>query len=177
MEIHYSKHHATYVNKLNELLRDLESLLKTLDRVPASLRQAVRNNAGGHANHSFFWLLLKKPETCTPYPGASILEALEKSFGNYENFLKLFKGVAMGRFGSGWAWLSLEPSTKKLEVLSTANQDSPLMEGKIPLLGIDVWEHAYYLKHQNRRAEWLEDFFKVLNWQQVEENYKLASQI
>ncbi|GIU68825.1 MAG: superoxide dismutase [Mn] [Candidatus Woesearchaeota archaeon] len=172
MEIHYTKHHQAYIDKLNAALekypelqdKPVEKLLKELTKLPEDIRTAVRNHGGGHYNHSIFWKLLKKDVKISE----KVNVAIDESFGSFENFKKAFTDAALNRFGSGWAWLVL--NNGKLEVMSTANQDCPISEGKIPILGIDVWEHAYYLKYQNRRAEYVENFFKIINWDQVEEN-------
>ena len=174
MEIHHGKHHQGYVDKLNKALegkkdlqgKKVEELLKELNKIPEDIRTAVRNNGGGHANHSFFWPLLKKN---VEFKG-EVAEAIKKRFGSFEKFKEEFSNSAAGRFGSGWAWLVL--NSGKLEIMSTANQDSPLSEGKIPGLGLDVWEHAYYLKYQNRRPEYIEAFFKIINWNKVDEHFK-----
>lgn len=179
MEIHYSKHHQAYVTNLNNLIKgtewqeaSLEKILEDLNKMPENIRQGVRNNLGGHINHSLFWKLLKKPETSSNEPSLEFKKELEKSFGSYDKFLEALKLAGMSRFGSGWAWLYLNRKDKSLNIMSTPNQDSPFMEGHHPILGVDVWEHAYYLKHQNRRAEWLEDFLKVIDWSIVETMYK-----
>ena len=178
MEVHYTKHHQAYVDKLNEAIHrpegekfhnmPVEELLKNINSIPESIRTAVRNHGGGHLNHSLFWQLLKKD---VKFEG-KIAKAIEKTFGSFDDFKKKFNEVAMARFGSGWAWLVL--NKKKLEIYSTANQDSPIIEGKIPILGVDVWEHAYYLKYQNRRAEYIEAFWNVVNWEKVNELYSKA---
>src|SRR3989338_8711881 len=170
MEIHYTKHHQTYVDKLNEALEkhpeldeyEIEDLLADLNAVPEDIRTAVRNHGGGHLNHSLFWELLKKD---VKFEG-KIADEIIKAFGDIDEFKKKFNEVALGRFGSGWAWLVLNKD-KKLEVYSTANQDSPLMEGKITLLGLDVWEHAYYLKYQNKRVDYTNAFWNIINWNKV----------
>ncbi len=171
MKIHHTKHHQAYVDKLNAALegnaelqkKKVEDLLKDLSKVPETIRTAVRNHGGGHANHSLFWQLLKKD---TQLKG-KISEAINKKFGSYDKFKEEFTKAALGVFGSGWAWLVL--NGKELEITTTPNQDSPLSQGKTPILGIDVWEHAYYLKVQNRRNEYVENFFKVINWNKVNE--------
>lgn len=180
MEIHYSKHHQAYVDNLNNLIKgsewenaSLEKIEKDLDKMPESIRQGVKNNLGGHINHSLFWKLLKDPGNTVNEPSDKIKSELEKSFGSYNDFLESFKKAGMTRFGSGWAWLCMSGEDKSLIILSTPNQDSPTMSGHYPLLGVDVWEHAYYLKHQNKRADWLEDFLKVVNWDFVEQLYDL----
>lgn len=173
MEVHYTKHHQTYVDKLNEALAkhpeikvNIEELLKDLNKVPEDIRIAVRNHGGGHLNHSLFWQLLKKD---VPVQG-KIKDVITKEFESFDKFKELFSDCAMKRFGSGWAWLILNKG--KLEVYSTGNQDSPLMEGKIPLLGLDVWEHAYYLKWQSNRKGYVESFWNVINWTKVNELYQ-----
>jgi len=176
MEIHYTKHHQGYVDKLNKALEkypklqknSAENLLKSLDVIPEDIRTAVRNNGGGHVNHSFFWPLLKKGVE----PKGEILKALNKKFKGIDNFKEEFKNRATGLFGSGWCWLVL--NNGELEIMTTPNQDSPISQNKIPILGIDVWEHAYYLKYQNRRPEYVDAFFNVINWDQVNENFKKA---
>ena len=174
MEIHHIKHHQAYIDKLNAALdkyknlqnKDVDDLLKDLNKVPEDIRTAVRNHGGGHSNHSFFWKLLKKNVKSS----REVAKAVEKTFGSYEEFKKKFTEAALGRFGSGWAWLVLNKG--KLEIMRTANQDSPLSEERVPVLGLDVWEHAYYLKHMSNRAAYIEDFFKVINWEQVNKNFK-----
>jgi len=177
MEIHHTKHHQAYINNLNaalekhpELKLSLEEMLKDLTKVPQDIRGAVQNNGGGHYNHSFFWLLLKVNNGATPQ--GKLLEAINKSFGSFDAFKEQFSNAAKTRFGSGWAWLIVD-NNKELKVLSTANQDTPLAEGK-PILGLDVWEHAYYLNYQNRRPDYVSAFFNVINWDVVEKLYKEA---
>lgn len=171
MEIHHQKHHGAYINNLNTALEgheafaewDIIQLLKGLDQLPESIRNAVRNNGGGHYNHSLFW------ETLIPSGKPMSKEFEEKlieSFGSVEAFKSLFKDAALKRFGSGWAWLVKDG--EKLSVISTPNQDSPISEGKIELLGLDVWEHAYYLNYQNRRADYIDAFWSVVDWSVVE---------
>ncbi|MBF0746635.1 superoxide dismutase [Gemella sp. 19428wG2_WT2a] len=177
MEIHHSKHHAAYVNNLNAALAKYPELdfkcptklLKSIDTIPADIKQAVINNAGGHLNHLLFWKLLTTPDTSV-YDG-EIKEKIDSDLGGYDKFLELFTAAATSRFGSGWAWLVLN-AQGKLEVLSTPNQDSPVLDGKSPLLGLDVWEHAYYLNYQNRRPEYIKEFFRVINWEYVNERLK-----
>lgn len=176
MEIHHDKHHAAYINNLNKALegtnlgnQPVEQLISNLNQVPENVRTAVRNNGGGHANHSMFWLTLG--ERCEP--SGELSTAINNELKGFENFKKEFTAAATTRFGSGWAWLSLDKNGK-LVVESTANQDSPLMNGNTPLLGIDVWEHAYYLKYQNRRPEYIEAFYNVINWKAVGERYNQA---
>ena len=178
MEIHYTKHHQAYVNKLNEAIakhknlegKKVEGLLKDLNAIPEDIRGAVRNHGGGHWNHSFFWTLLKK--NVNGKPVGKLGDAIKSAFGSFDEFKKKFAEAAVGRFGSGWAWLVV--NTGKLEVTSSANQDCPLSEGKKCVLGLDVWEHAYYLKYQNRRPEFIEAFWNVVNWDQAEKNYLAA---
>ncbi|MFP4117861.1 MAG: superoxide dismutase [Candidatus Woesearchaeota archaeon] len=177
MEIHHDKHHAGYVKKLNAALdkhpglkeKSPEELLKDIDAIPEDIRTAVRNNGGGHVNHSLFWEILAKD---VPEDG-ELVEAIEQKFGSMEGFKEEFKNAALGRFGSGWAWLVLNEEDE-LEITSTPNQDTPLSQGKRPILCIDVWEHAYYLKYQNRRAEYIDAFLKLINWKKADENYKAA---
>lgn len=169
MEIHHDKHHAAYVTKLNDALqkatdwqnKPIEELLKNIGDVPEDIRTPVQNNGGGHHNHSLFW------ETMKPGGGKDLPEAIAKTFGSLEEFKAKFSEAAVGRFGSGWAWLAKDGD--KLVIYSTANQDSPLMEGKLPVLGLDVWEHAYYLKYQNRRPDYIEAWWNVVNWDVIAE--------
>lgn len=178
MEIHHSKHHQTYVDKLNEALKDhpelldqsVEELLRDLNSLDEKIRIPVRNHGGGHANHSLFWQILKRP-TESNSPSGVLLEALEKDFDTLSAWREEFTKQALAVFGSGWAWLVLD-DTGKLKVITTPNQDSPLTQGFKPLLGIDVWEHAYYLKYQNKRAEYVESFFSVIDWEKVEELFQ-----
>lgn len=176
MEIHHDKHHAGYVKKLNTALegtslenKPVETLLSDLGALPAEKKQAIINNGGGHANHSFFWPMLKKD---TKEEG-EIIEAIKQKFGNIEGFKKEFNDKAVTLFGSGWTWLVLSQD-KELEILQTKNQDSPLSQGKTPVLGLDVWEHAYYLKYQNKRPDYIEAFWNVVNWKHVNENFLKA---
>ena len=179
MEIHHTKHHQAYVNNARNLLqahpdllaRGPEAVVRDLAAVPEPIRTGVRNNVGGHVNHALFWSLL------APDTGASIGQlpvAIAETFGSMDAFKREFTAAALGRFGSGWAWLSWKNG--KLFVHSTANQDSPLMEGARPVLGLDVWEHAYYLHYQNRRADYVAAFWNVLNWTQAEVNFHHARQ-
>ena len=178
MEIHHDKHHAAYVQNLNRVLADhptvaakpVEELLRNLAAVPEKVRTAVRNHAGGHANHTFFWELLKKGEGAKP--SGEIAKAIDAQFGSLSTFQQDFSNAAMGIFGSGWAWLTVEG--KGLRIETTPNQDSPLSQGRVPLLGIDVWEHAYYLKYQNRRADYVAAFRNVINWDFVAQRYQKA---
>lgn len=178
MEIHHTKHHQTYVDKLNEALAkhpeikdDAVVLLKRINQVPEDIRQAMKNHGGGHLNHSLFWEILTPDKKKREFEG-KVAEAIVKEFGSFDDFKKKFSDCALGRFGSGWAWLVLNKG--KLEIFSTANQDSPLMEGKVPLLGLDVWEHSYYLKYQNKRGDYISAFWNVVNWKKVDENYMNA---
>lgn len=176
MEIHHGKHHATYVTNLNNALKDqpqlaskgLEEILGHLDTVPEAIRVAVRNNGGGHWNHDFFWKLLTPGGSDAPQ--GALAKALEAAFGDFDEFKAKFKNAGLGRFGSGWAWL-VANRDGSLAIYSTPNQDNPLMEGKYAILGVDVWEHAYYLNYQNRRADYLEALWNVLNWDVVAEHY------
>src|SRR3989338_7378628 len=176
MAIHHSKHHQAYVEKLNAALegqadlagKTIEELLGNLAAIPESIRTAVQNNGGGHYNHTLFWEILTP--NSTKLPEGLLAEAINKEFGNFENFKMEFNKAAMGRFGSGWAWLIMD-GNKNLSVVSTPNQDNPIMGGFRPVLGLDVWEHAYYLKYQNRRADYVNAFWNVVNWIQVQENF------
>jgi Fe-Mn family superoxide dismutase len=178
MEIHHTKHHQAYITNAKKLLADHpellsrgpESLVRDLTSIPEAIRTGIRNNAGGHVNHSFFWKVIA-PGGQTPAPRLDA--ALAKNFGSIDEFKKLFADAAMKRFGSGWAWLSAKPDGK-LTIHSTANQDSPLSEGMSPIIGLDVWEHAYYLHYQNRRTDYVTAFWNVLNWSQAGTNYDRA---
>lgn len=178
MEIHHDKHHAAYVTNLNKAVagnadlskQSVEDLVKNLASVPEAIRTAVRNHGGGHANHSFFWRTLKKNNGRGP--SAELAKAIDTAFGSFSGFKEQFTKAAMGQFGSGWAWLTCDGKALKIE--ATANQDSPLSQGRIPVLGIDVWEHAYYLKYQNRRADYVTAFFEVIHWDYVGERYEKA---
>ena len=171
MEIHYSKHHQAYVDKLNAtgVKGDLEKILSGLDKVSESVRTAVRNNGGGHWNHSFFWKVMAKTGG---EPSAELKTALAKSFGGVDQFKTAFSDAAMARFGSGWAWLVADKG--KLSIMSTPNQDNPLMEGKQAILCLDVWEHAYYILYKWEKAKYVENWWNVVNWEQVEKYYKAA---
>ncbi|MBY0588568.1 superoxide dismutase [bacterium] len=179
MEIHYGKHHATYIKNLNDALADLpelasmpiDTLLQSLDKVPEAKRMAVRNNGGGHANHTFFWTLMKKGGGGEPV--GNVGTAIKAAFGSSDHFKALFSEAGMKRFGSGWAWL-VAAKDGSLTVESTPNQDTPVMDKKTPILGLDVWEHAYYLHYQNRRADYINAFWNVVNWGHVEELYNAA---
>ncbi len=176
MQIHHGKHHAAYVTNLNKALEsaaqlanaEVEKLLANgCGAVPENIRTAVRNNGGGHINHTMFWQIMGAK--AGGQPGGKLAEAINSAFGSFDTFKEKFSAAAMGRFGSGWAWLV--QSGGKLDIYSTANQDSPVMEGKFPVMGIDVWEHAYYLKYQNRRAEYVAAWFNVVNWAEVEKRF------
>ncbi len=174
MKVHHDKHHQAYIDKLNSAIEgykdiqslDLRTILANLESVPEEIRQAVRNHGGGHYNHEFFWYILKKDVA----PDGEIAAAIKKTFKSIDAFRERFTAAALGQFGSGWAWLAVNKD-KQLEIIATPNQDTPVSQGKIPVLGIDVWEHAYYLKYQNRRAEYTDAFFNVIDWEQVNENY------
>ncbi|MCL6632393.1 MAG: superoxide dismutase [Alicyclobacillus herbarius] len=178
MEIHHDRHHGTYVNNLNAALeghpelqeKSIEDLLKGINSVPESIRTAVRNNGGGHANHSLFWEILSP--NGGGQPTGAVADAINSTFGSFEKFKDEFSKAAAGRFGSGWAWLVVNGG--KLEIISTPNQDSPYMEGKTPILGLDVWEHAYYLKYQNKRPDYIAAFWNIVNWAEVNRRYEAA---
>jgi Fe-Mn family superoxide dismutase len=179
MQIHHGKHHQAYVNNLNAALAKhpeldkwpLEDLLKKINQVPEDIRTAVRNNAGGHHNHSLFWTWMGPK--AGGEPSGAVGDAIKKTFGDFTKFKEQIAAAGTGRFGSGWAWLVW--SGGKLEILSTANQDSPLMDGKTPVLGVDVWEHAYYLKYQNRRPDYIAAWWNVVNWAAVNKQFEAAS--
>ena len=179
MQIHHGKHHQAYVNNLNAALAKhpeldkwpLEDLLKKINQVPEDIRAAVRNNAGGHHNHSLFWTWMGPK--AGGEPSGAVGDAIKKAFGDFAKFKEQIAAAGTGRFGSGWAWLVW--SGGKLEILSTANQDSPLMDGKTPVLGVDVWEHAYYLKYQNRRPDYIAAWWNVVNWAAVNKQFEAAS--
>lgn len=177
MEIHHGKHHQTYINNLNGALeghealsgKTLEELIADVDALPEAIQTAVRNNGGGHFNHSFFWETLTAP-TENNLPTGDLASAIDKKFGSFEKFQEEFAKAATTRFGSGWAWLIVNKDNE-IEVTSTPNQDNPVMEGNTVLLGLDVWEHAYYLNYQNRRPEYITNFFKIVNWEVVSSKY------
>ncbi|NLY46664.1 MAG: superoxide dismutase [Tissierella sp.] len=176
MEIHHTKHHQTYIDNLNKALEGLAEyqemkiweLIKKLDTLPEEIKTAVRNNGGGHLNHKMFW------KTMSPNGGGNpvgeVAKRIDEDLGGFDKFKEEFKKAALGRFGSGWAWLVVNENGK-FEITSTPNQDNPISEGKKPLLGIDVWEHAYYLNYQNRRADYIDSWFNVVDWNKVEEKY------
>ncbi|WP_323704744.1 superoxide dismutase [Mammaliicoccus sp. Dog046] len=176
MEIHHTKHHNTYVTKLNDAVKgtDLESksieeIVKNLNSVPDDIRTAVQNNGGGHYNHSLFWELLT-PNAVEP--AGEVVDAIASTFGSLDKFKEEFAAAAAGRFGSGWAWLVVDNG--ELAIVSTPNQDNPISEGKLPVLGLDVWEHAYYLNYQNKRPDYINAFWNVVNWEKVNELYQAA---
>ncbi len=179
MTVHHDGHHVAYTNNLNAALenhadwqtKSVEEILAHINEVPEAIRTAVRNNGGGHANHSLFWPLLSP--NGGGEPGGALADAIARAFGGFAKFKEDFTKAAATRFGSGWAWLAVDKSGQ-LTVTSTANQDSPLMEGLTPILGLDVWEHAYYLKYQNKRADYIGAFWNVLNWSQVSSNFEKA---
>ncbi|MBP2543428.1 MULTISPECIES: superoxide dismutase [Acinetobacter] len=180
MEIHHTKHHQTYINNINATVEgtaweklSIEELVSKVNEVPADLKNSVINNGGGHANHSLFWTVMSPQGGGEPIK--QIAEAIDRDIGGFENFKEAFTKAALTRFGSGWAWLSVTPE-KKVIVESSANQDSPLMNGNIPILALDVWEHAYYLKYQNRRPEYIAAFYNVVNWEEVNRRYLEAIQ-
>ncbi|ETP67836.1 superoxide dismutase [Planococcus glaciei] len=178
MNIHHTKHHNTYVTNVNAALeghedlasKSVEELISDLQAVPEDIRTAVRNNGGGHANHSLFWQLLTPNGTGAP--SGELAEAIDAKFGSFDEFKTKFENAGKTRFGSGWAWLVV--NNGELEVTSTANQDSPLMDGQTPILGVDVWEHAYYLKYQNKRPDYLAAFWNVVNWEEVSKRFTAA---
>jgi Fe-Mn family superoxide dismutase len=176
MQIHHDKHHATYVKNLNDVLAGNNELLETpveeliadILNVPEAIRTKVKNNAGGHANHSMFWQIMAPKQSGELQKGA-LLDAITATFGGFTQFQEKFSTAGIGRFGSGWVWLSVDSGRLVLE--DTANQDSPYMEGRTPILGLDVWEHAYYLKYQNLRADYIKSWWNVVNWKEVEKRY------
>jgi Fe-Mn family superoxide dismutase len=178
MEIHHDKHHATYVTKLNAALegqpdlrnRSIEELLRGIDGIPESIRAAVRNNGGGHANHTLFWEIMGPGGGGSPT--GDLAAAIERDLGGFDSFKEKLTNAAVNQFGSGWGWLVSNGG--KLEVVARPNQDSPLMEGRVPLLGVDVWEHAYYLKYQNRRPDYVGAWWNVVNWRAVDERFRQA---
>ena len=175
LDIHYNKHHSAYVKKFNDAVegteyenKSVEDLIKDIENVSENLKTAIRNNGGGALNHSFFWSVLS-PASESGKPGDELSKAIDESFGDFENFKKQFTEVAVSVFGSGWAWLVV--GENGLEIMKTSNQDSPLSVGKKPLLCLDVWEHAYYLKYRNLRPDFVEAFFNIINWKKVEEYF------
>jgi superoxide dismutase, Fe-Mn family len=178
MNIHHGKHHNTYVTKLNDALeghsdlqnKSIEELLTDLNSLPDEIKTPVRNNGGGHYNHTIFWQLMSPDGGGEPK--GELADAINSKFGSFDKFKEEFKNAGVGRFGSGWAWLVV--SNGELEITSTPNQDTPISDGKTPVLGVDVWEHAYYLKYQNKRPDYLEAFFNVINWEEVAKRYENA---
>lgn len=181
MEIHYTKHHQAYINKLNEALekhpeiadKPLSELLADIDSVPDDIRTAVRNHGGGHNNHSFFWTIMG-PAGTSGKPEGAIAAAMDGELGGFEKFKEGFAKAAAGVFGSGWAWLVLDEKGK-LQLMTTANQDSPLMKKQTPVLGLDVWEHAYYLKYQNKRPDYIDAWWNVVNWDEVGKRFEAGN--
>ena len=178
MRIHHSKHHQAYTDNFNKAIegtdlsnKEAEDIIKNLNKVPENIRNAVRNNGGGYVNHKLFWQILKKDVKIK----GEIEKAILKKFGSFDKFKEEFSNAAITQFGSGWAWLVVNKS--QLEIVKTSNQDSPLTEGKIPILCIDVWEHSYYLHYQNRRAEYIQNFFNVINWDKVNKLYLANNKI
>jgi Fe-Mn family superoxide dismutase len=179
MEIHHDKHHQTYITNANNALKDhpdlaakpVEELIANLSAVPEGIRGVVRNNAGGHANHSFFWKILGP--NAGGKPSGKLANEIDSTFGGFEQFKEKLQAAGANRFGSGWAWLVVNKAGK-LDIVSTPNQDSPIMDGLKPVLGVDVWEHAYYLKYQNRRPDYLKAVWSVINWEAVGKNYDAA---
>jgi len=177
MEIHHTKHHQTYVDKLNLALekhpelfdKDLKELIRNINSVPEDIKTAVKNHGGGHLNHSLYWQIMTPNKSEREFKG-KITEKIIKTFGTFEEFKKKLTEAALGLFGSGWAWLVL--NNNNLEIITTPNQDSPLMQNKTPILGIDVWEHAYYILRQNRRNEYIEAFFNIINWKKINELFE-----
>ena len=178
MEVHYEKHHSGYTRKLNNAVegtefanKSIEEILADLDAVPEDIRTAVRNNGGGFYNHNIFWQVMSPDGG--GQPSGELGDAINAKFGSYDGFKEAFKAAATGQFGSGWAWLVVDGSGN-LEVVSTPNQDNPISNGKTPILGLDVWEHAYYLNYQNKRGDYVDAFFNVINWDKVAEMYAAA---
>src|SRR5687768_357399 len=180
MEIHHGKHHATYVTNLNKAVtgkgdlenKSIEDLISNMNAIPEDIRGVVRNNGGGHANHSLFWRIMGPKAGGAPT--GKLGDEIKATFGSFETFKEKLEAAGTGRFGSGWAWLIVNKSGK-LEIVSTPNQDNPLMDGNKPVLGVDVWEHAYYLKYQNKRADYLKAWWNVVNWNEVNKIYEAAS--
>jgi len=178
MEIHHDKHHAAYVNNVNAALegsdlgnQSIEDLCRNIEQVPENIRAAVRNNGGGHANHALFWTIMGP--NAGGKPSGELASEIDATFGSFDAFQEQFSKAGATRFGSGWAWLTVD-SAGKLGIESTPNQDNPYMTGKTPILGLDVWEHAYYLNYQNRRPDYIKAFFNVVNWDAVAERYAAA---
>jgi Fe-Mn family superoxide dismutase len=179
MEIHHGKHHAAYINNVNKAIegtewdnRPIEALVRDIEKVPEKIRTVVRNNGGGHANHSLFWTIMGPGKGGEPT--GNLADAIRSQLGGFDKFKEQFSAAAVGRFGSGWAWLSVDKN-KKLVVESTPNQDSPLIHGNTPILGVDVWEHAYYLLYQNRRPDYVANFYNVIDWDAVAKRFDAAT--
>ncbi|MBS3114876.1 superoxide dismutase [Candidatus Woesearchaeota archaeon] len=177
MRIHHTKHHQAYIDKLNGAIKgtkfetmNVDEILKKINDVPENIRTVVRNHGGGHSNHTFFWTIMAPDAGGEPH--GNIADSIKHTFSSFDKFKEELTNAGLNRFGSGWAWLVVDNG--KLAVISTANQDSPLMDGKVPVLGIDVWEHSYYLKYTNRRNEYIQNWWNVVNWNKVEEFYKTA---
>ena len=178
MTVHHDKHHTGYTTKLNNAIQgteyenwDIEKLIASIDQLPDNIKTPVRNAGGGHYNHAIFWPMMKKGGG--GQPSGALADEISKTFGSFDAFKDEFKKAALGRFGSGWAWLVVNEKSG-LEIMSTPNQDNPLTQGKTPILGVDVWEHAYYLKYQNKRGDYVDAFFNVINWDQIAKNYEAA---
>jgi superoxide dismutase, Fe-Mn family len=178
MQLHHDKHHAAYVNNLNNAVNNtdfanmnVDDILRHINDVPQNIRTAVQNNAGGHSNHSMFWAIMKP--NGGGEPSGALASAIQQAFGSFDQFKAAFNDAGVKRFGSGWAWLVLDQNGK-LSVISTANQDSPLMQGQYPVMGNDVWEHAYYLKYQNRRPDYLAAWWNVVNWDEIAHRYQMG---
>lgn len=177
MEIHHTKHHQAYIDKVNKALegtewaeKGIEEVLKNLEKLPADKKKPIQNNGGGHFNHSLFWTVMGPK--AGGKPSGDLMKSIEAAFGSFEDFQKKFEETAANQFGSGWAWLYID--SEKIALKGYPNQDSPIMEGKAPILGVDVWEHAYYLKYQNKRPDYLKAFWNVINWSEVEKRFKNA---
>lgn len=175
MKIHHTKHHQAYLNNLNKIIEgtewenyEIDYIIANIDKIPQDIRTGVRNNGGGYYNHMLFWKFMT-PDSAKK-PSGELLEKIEETFGSFEEFQKKFEEAGAGQFGSGWAWLVLDG--KNLQIVKTSNQDNPLTDGKKPILCVDVWEHAYYLKYQNKRGDYLKSFWNVVNWKEVERKYK-----
>ena len=180
MQIHYEKHHQTYIDKLNAAVKgtefedmDINDILKNIDDVPSNIKAAVINHGGGHSNHSLFWQILIPAAETKEKPEGILLEAIDSQFESFDKFKEQFTSAALNKFGSGWAWIVIKKD-KELEIISTSNQDSPLMDNKFPLLGLDIWEHAYYLKYQNKRADYISAWWNIINWKKVQELFEEA---
>ncbi|OGM11883.1 superoxide dismutase [Candidatus Woesebacteria bacterium RBG_16_34_12] len=181
MDIHHTKHHATYIEKLNQVLKDfpklhkltIDKLIDNLNKVPIEIKTSVRNNGGGHYNHALFWKILTPKAKGKPQ--GILLDSISSRFGSYDSFMEKYSNTALSQFGSGWSWLIIRNG--KLDIINTSNQDSPIMKGYFPILGIDVWEHAYYLKYQNRRVDYIKAWWNIVNWNQVEKNFEASIKV